>query len=109
VDRDVATITLNRPRQRNAVGDGMREHLADAYLWCDRTDAIRAVVLTGAPPAFCAGADITAGERTFTDPGPTFSAAGVDVAAWSVPRTPHRTRSTTSSAFISLRTRGRGR
>jgi enoyl-CoA hydratase/carnithine racemase len=24
VDRGVATITLNRPRQRNAVGDGMR-------------------------------------------------------------------------------------
>ncbi len=84
VDRNVATITLNRPRQRNAVGDGMREELADAYLWCDRADAIRAVVLTGAPPAFCAGADLAAGERTFTDPGPTFNAAGIDVAAWSV-------------------------
>ena len=34
----VATITLNRPRQRNAVGDGMREELADAYRWCDRAD-----------------------------------------------------------------------
>ena len=80
----VATITLNRPRQRNAVGDGMREELADAYLWCDRSDAIRVVVLTGAPPAFCAGADLGAGERTFTDPGPTFSAAGIDVPAWTV-------------------------
>ena len=55
----VATITLNRPRQRNAVGDGMREELADAYRWCDRTDDVRVVVLTGAPPAFCAGADLT--------------------------------------------------
>ena len=84
VDRGVATITLNRPRQRNAVGDGMREELADAYLWCDRADAIRVVVLTGAPPAFCAGADLAAGERTFTEPGPTFSAAGIDVPAWAV-------------------------
>jgi enoyl-CoA hydratase/carnithine racemase len=84
VDRGVATITLNRPQQRNAVGDGMREELSDAYRRCDRTDAIRAVVLTGTPPAFCAGADLAAGERTFTEPGPTFSAAGIDVPAWSL-------------------------
>jgi enoyl-CoA hydratase/carnithine racemase len=84
VDRGVATITLNRPHRRNAVGDGMREELADAYLWCDGVDAIRVVVLTGAPPAFCAGADLAAGERTFTEPGPTFSAAGIDVPAWAV-------------------------
>jgi enoyl-CoA hydratase/carnithine racemase len=55
----VATITLNRPRQRNAVGDGMREELADAYRTCDRDDDVRVIVLTGAPPAFCAGADLT--------------------------------------------------
>lgn len=84
VDTGVATITLNRPRQRNAVGDGMRDELADAYRWCDRADAVRAVVLTGAPPAFCAGADLSAGERTFTEPGPDFSAAGIDVPAWSL-------------------------
>ncbi len=84
VDRGVATITLNRPGQRNAVGDGMREELADAYLWCDRAGAVRVVVLTGTPPAFCAGADLAAGERTFTEPGPTFSAAGIDVQAWSL-------------------------
>src|SRR3954452_3291810 len=83
-DDGVATITLNRPDRRNAVGDGMREELADAYLWCDGADAVRVVVLTGAPPAFCAGADLAAGERTFTEPGPTFSAAGVDVQAWTV-------------------------
>jgi enoyl-CoA hydratase/carnithine racemase len=84
VDRGVATITLNRPRQRNAVGDGMREELADAYLRCDREASVRVVVVTGSPPAFCAGADLGAGERTFTEPGPAFSAAGVDVPAWTL-------------------------
>jgi enoyl-CoA hydratase/carnithine racemase len=84
VDRGVATITLNRPRQRNAVGDGLREELADAYRACDRDDAVRAIVLTGTPPAFCAGADLVAGEQTFADPGEGFSAAGIDVPAWSL-------------------------
>jgi enoyl-CoA hydratase/carnithine racemase len=84
VDRGVATITLNRPGRRNAIGDGMREELADAYRYCDSDDGVRAIVLTGAPPAFCAGADLSAGERTFTEPGPGFSAAGIDVPAWTL-------------------------
>ena len=73
VDRGVATITLNRPQQRNAIGGGMREELADAYRACDRDDSVRSIVLTGTPPAFCAGADLAAGERTFAEPGPGFS------------------------------------
>ncbi len=80
----MATITLNRPRQRNAVGDGMREELADAYRACDRDDDVRVIVLTGTPPAFCAGADLGEGEDTFTKPGPGFSAAGIDVPAWTL-------------------------
>jgi len=84
IDRGVATITLNRPKQRNAVGDGMREELADAYRACDRDDGVRAIVLTGAPPAFCAGADLGEGEDTFAAPGPGFSAAGIDVPAWTL-------------------------
>ena len=35
VHAGVATVTLNRPAQRNAVGDGMREELADALTRCD--------------------------------------------------------------------------
>jgi enoyl-CoA hydratase/carnithine racemase len=80
----VATITLDRPDQRNAVGGGMREELADAYVRYDRDDEVRAIVLTGTPPAFCAGADLAAGDRTFAEPGDGFSAAGVDVPAWSL-------------------------
>lgn len=84
VDRGVATITLDRPQQRNAVGDGMREELADVYVRCDRDDAVRVIVLTGTPPAFCAGADLSDGEHTFAAPGPGFSAAGIRVPAWTL-------------------------
>jgi enoyl-CoA hydratase/carnithine racemase len=84
IDGGVATITLNRPKQRNAFGGGMRAELADAYRACDRDDDVRAVVLTGTPPAFCAGADLAAGGDTFTEPGAGFSAAGIDVPAWTL-------------------------
>lgn len=77
VDGSVAVVTLDRPQQRNAFGGGMREELADAYLRCGADDAIRVIVLTGTPPAFCAGADLGAGEQTFTEPGQEFSAAGL--------------------------------
>jgi enoyl-CoA hydratase/carnithine racemase len=84
VDGGVATITLNRPRQRNAIGDGMRDELADAYRAFDGDDSVRVIVLTGTPPGFCAGADLGGGERTFAEPGPGFSAAGIAVPAWSL-------------------------
>lgn len=85
VDRGVATITLNRPAQRNAFGDGMGDELADAYRRCDADDSIRAVVLTGTPPAFCAGADLGSGGNTFNSlDRSTFSAAALAVPAWQV-------------------------
>lgn len=84
VDRGVATITLNRPQQRNAIGDGMRDELADVYCACHADDSVRVIVLTGTPPAFCAGADLAGSERTFAEAGPGFSAAGIDVPAWSL-------------------------
>jgi enoyl-CoA hydratase/carnithine racemase len=84
VDRGVATVTLNRPQQRNAVGERMRDELADAFRTCDRDDSVRVIVLTGTPPAFCAGTDLAGGEQTFAEPGPSFSAAGFAVPAWSL-------------------------
>ena len=47
----VATITLNRPEVRNAFGQGMGAELSEAYRRCDADDDVRAVVLTGTPPA----------------------------------------------------------
>lgn len=80
----VATIALNRPAQRNAFGDGMGDELSAAFRRCDADDEIRAVVLTGTPPAFCAGADLSSGGDTFGTPGATFSAAALAVPAWEV-------------------------
>jgi enoyl-CoA hydratase/carnithine racemase len=81
----VATVTLNRPEVRNAFGDGMGEALSDAYRRCDADDRVRAVVLTGTPPAFCAGADLSAGGGTFRKRDEaTFSAAALAVRAWDV-------------------------
>jgi enoyl-CoA hydratase/carnithine racemase len=81
----VATVTLHRPEVRNAFGAGMGDALADAYRRCDEDDTIRAVVLTGTPPAFCSGADMSAASETFAAPDhATFSAAAVSMPAWQV-------------------------
>jgi enoyl-CoA hydratase/carnithine racemase len=57
----IATITLNRPDQLNALDAAMERELL--YVWdeVDGDDAVRAVVVTGAGRAFCAGYDLTAG------------------------------------------------
>lgn len=66
----IATITLDRPKQLNAFTNAMAHELIAAFDTCDRDDRIRAVVLTGAGRAFCAGADLSAGAQTFVaDPG----------------------------------------
>lgn len=81
----VATITLHRPEVRNAFGAGMGQELAEAYRRCDEDPEIRAVVLTGTPPAFCAGADMSTGADTFSSaPSATFSAAATPMPAWDV-------------------------
>lgn len=84
VNERVAVITLDRPAQRNAFGDGMGAALAAAYRRADADDSVRCVVLTGTPPAFCAGADLTAGDTTFAGTSAGFTAAGIDFPAWQV-------------------------
>jgi enoyl-CoA hydratase/carnithine racemase len=81
----VATLTLDRPAKLNAFSGEMGRSLAEAYRRCDEDDAVRAVVLTGAGRAFCAGADMSDPARTFTaDSGDTFSAAAVSFPAFRV-------------------------
>jgi enoyl-CoA hydratase/carnithine racemase len=54
----VATITLNRPEKLNAFTGTMREDLLHALREAERDTNVRAVVLTGAGRAFCAGGDV---------------------------------------------------
>ncbi len=58
VDDAVATITLNRPDARNALTTDMKNGLLDALRRCGSDRAVRAVILTGAGQAFCAGQDL---------------------------------------------------
>jgi 2-(1,2-epoxy-1,2-dihydrophenyl)acetyl-CoA isomerase len=55
---EIATVTLNRPAQRNALDIQMREELADAVMVMRNDPSLKAAVLTGAGGAFCAGGDI---------------------------------------------------
>ncbi|MHB8717941.1 MAG: enoyl-CoA hydratase/isomerase family protein [Candidatus Dormibacteria bacterium] len=60
-DDGVATVTLNRPEQRNPLGPQMLRDLRSALRAAGDDGAVRAVVLTGAGDrAFCAGADLSA-------------------------------------------------
>jgi 2-(1,2-epoxy-1,2-dihydrophenyl)acetyl-CoA isomerase len=58
VTAGVATVTLNRPEKLNAFSGTMREELLAALRSCESGDAVRAVVITGAGRAFCAGGDV---------------------------------------------------
>ena len=61
----VLTITLNRPKRLNAFTAQMGRDLIDAFDASDADDDVRAVIVTGADPAFCAGADLGGGGETF--------------------------------------------
>jgi enoyl-CoA hydratase/carnithine racemase len=82
----VALITLDRPEKLNAWSSAMGQSLGRAYRECDADDGVRAVVLTGAGRAFCAGADLSSGAGTFAgqERREAFSAAAVDPPAWQV-------------------------
>ena len=56
----VGLITLNRPKQLNALNDALMDELRDALTDFDRDDAIGAIVLLGSEKAFAAGADVSA-------------------------------------------------
>jgi enoyl-CoA hydratase len=54
----VAVLTLDDPERRNALSAGLVDEIVAAMEAAERDDGIGAVVVTGAPPAFCSGADI---------------------------------------------------
>jgi enoyl-CoA hydratase len=59
VDGAVAAVTLNRPGRRNAISGALLTGLHESLAELDARSEVRAIVLTGADPAFCAGLDLT--------------------------------------------------
>lgn len=57
-DDGVALLTLDRPDKLNALAGDMRERLRDAVVESARNESVRALVVTGAGRAFCAGGDV---------------------------------------------------
>lgn len=72
VSDHVATITLHRPEKMNAFTNVMMREVISAFDRTDADDDVRAVIVTGSGKAFCAGADLSMG-------GKTFAAGGSDV------------------------------
>ena len=84
-DDGVLVATLNRPETRNAFSGAMGRALGDIYRMADTDDAVRVVVLTGTPPAFCAGADFSNGSDVFErSDASAFSANPVNPPAWRI-------------------------
>jgi len=81
----VAVITLNRPDRLNAFSGAMGAELGRAYAASDADDGVRAIIVTGAGRAFCAGADMEPGGDTFAAPqADDFTASPVHPPAWDV-------------------------
>ena len=54
----IATLTMNRPKRRNAFSRGMLRGLETALRDCETADDVGCIVLTGAGGAFCSGGDV---------------------------------------------------
>ncbi len=61
----IATLTLNRPEKMNAFTGVMMTEMIDAFDRANKDDEVGAIIVTGAGRAFCAGADLSQGAKTF--------------------------------------------
>ncbi len=65
VEDEILTITLNRPDKLNAFNNIMMNEMIEAFDKADADDNVKAIIVTGAGRAFCAGADLARGGDTF--------------------------------------------
>jgi len=61
----ILTLTINRPDKLNALNTLMIRELVEAFEAADANEDVRAIIVTGAGRAFCAGADLSTGGGTF--------------------------------------------
>jgi 2-(1,2-epoxy-1,2-dihydrophenyl)acetyl-CoA isomerase len=59
IDGEIGTLTLDRPEAFNAMSPEMIGELATAFAWLADRAPLRALIVTGAGRAFCAGGDVT--------------------------------------------------
>jgi enoyl-CoA hydratase/carnithine racemase len=62
ISDQIATITINRPEQRNTISGPMLAALSDHLLQADADPEVRAIIITGAGKYFCVGLDMTGGD-----------------------------------------------
>jgi methylglutaconyl-CoA hydratase len=84
--RDAAWITLDHPAKRNALSVGLVTELAAHLATALADPQVRVVVLTGAGPAFCAGADLASGGLTATAGGAEHPFVTVLKTIWEAPK-----------------------
>ena len=82
VSERIATITLNRPAQRNALSSEVLRLVPELLSRADADDGVDVIILTGADPAFCAGLDLKelgsdAGNLSGTGADGSVNASGV--------------------------------
>jgi enoyl-CoA hydratase/carnithine racemase len=65
IEDEILTITLNRPDRMNACTVKMYEEIITAFDLADADDSVKAIIVTGAGKAFCAGADLERGADTW--------------------------------------------
>lgn len=70
VRQGAAWITLNRPKNRNALSSVLVNELYEHLMAANEDDDVRSIVITGTGPAFCAGADLK------SPPGQTIEGGG---------------------------------
>ncbi|MCG6204869.1 enoyl-CoA hydratase-related protein [Rhodopseudomonas sp. HC1] len=69
MDGAILIITLNRPDKLNAYTGAMGSEIEAAFRDADVDDDVRAIIVTGAGRAFCAGADVSGGAASFDTSG----------------------------------------
>ena len=65
IKNNILTITLNRPEKKNALNNVMMNELNYALAYAKQERKIRVVVIDAEGDIFCAGADLSLGEKTF--------------------------------------------
>ena len=75
-DERVRTLTLNRPKSRNALSVALRDRFFGALAQAETDDAVDVVILTGTDPVFCAGLDLKelGGQTALPDISPRWPA-----------------------------------